>query len=339
MSDPLSEGRMRASSAGSEDNCQSQPEVRYSVIITCYNQQEFIKDAVESVLSQECASKEVIVVDDGSQDRSLEILEQYGTFLQLLALPANCGVNEARNRGAAIARGKYLIFLDGDDLFTPWALEVYECLIKEKQPCTILSSGRWFEGAVPVLQPADVPKRLEFVEYESLMERDRSAAMLIGAFVIDRRAFHDVGGWTPGMWHLDGQDLYLKLAYSGSAILVCSPYTLLYRMHAGNCIKRVSPYVQAARFMINRERAGYYPGGRRKRFERYARLGGWIHFCTKRLLLAGQYNGALRVMACGWPMILAAIFHKLIARLRGRRPVQIRELRPQEALRPRGPDP
>ena len=79
--------------------------VRYSIVITCYNQQEFIGDAVESVLSQEHGSKEVIVVDDGSRDGSLNILERYRNSVELLALGTNGGVNEARNRGAAIAGG------------------------------------------------------------------------------------------------------------------------------------------------------------------------------------------------------------------------------------------
>lgn len=316
------------------DKYQSRAEVRYSVIITCHNQQDFIEDAIQSVLLQKCASMEVIVVDDGSQDRSLEIIRRYETSLKLLPLRTNCGGNEARNRGVAIARGEYLIFLDGDDLFTPWALEVYERLISERQPSTIVSGVRRFEGPIPQLCEADVPKRLEFVEYESLMAKDRTAGMYIGAFVINRRAFQDVGGWTPGFWYLDGQDMYAKLAYSGTAILILSPYTMLYRMHAGNTIKDVPPYIGAARLMIDRERGGYYPGGREKRFERYGRLGGVILFCMKKLFLAGLYSGALRLVVCGWPMILAAIILKPMARLKGRRPVQTCEFSPQSPVSP-----
>src|SRR5208283_2113611 len=60
--------------------------VRYSIVITCCNQHEFIKDAVESVLSQGHSSKEVIVVDDGSKDGSLEVLKRYENSIDLLAL-------------------------------------------------------------------------------------------------------------------------------------------------------------------------------------------------------------------------------------------------------------
>src|SRR5271165_2862733 len=99
--------------------------IRFSVIVTCYNQAQFIQDAVESVSSLPYASKEVIVVDDGSTDNSVDLLRRYRDSVELLILPVNRGVGEARNQGAAVARGEYLIFLDGDDLLTPWALEVY----------------------------------------------------------------------------------------------------------------------------------------------------------------------------------------------------------------------
>ncbi len=300
--------------------------VRFSIVITCYNQHEFIKDAVESVLSQNHSSKEVIVVDDGSQDGSLEVLKQYENSVDLLALPANCGAVEARNRGAAVAKGEYLIFLDGDDLFTPWALDVYEQLITERRPTTIVSGARVFQGPAPAFRQEAVPERVEFVEYESLMARDRQTGWFTGAFVICRRAFHDVGGWSRRIFHLDLNDLVAKLGYSGNSILVCSPYTMLYRLHAANSIQFVPPFLRSGHLMINIERAGLYPGGRRKRFERYAFLGGTIFYWARVGLKAGLYRASLHLAVRGWAMILVAIMHRSIARFRGRRRVEVRQL-------------
>jgi glycosyltransferase involved in cell wall biosynthesis len=302
------------------------PVIQFSVVITCHNQHEFIRDAVESVLSQGQASKEVIVVDDASEDGSLEVLKRYEASVELISLSTNCGAIEARNRGAAVAKGDYLIFLDGDDLFTPWALDIYEDLITERHPTTIVSGARWFSGSVPVLRRDDMPKRLEFVEYESLMARDRQHGWLTGAFVVCRRAFHDVGGWSVGIFHLDIMDLAAKLGYFGNSILVCSPYTLLYRMHATNSIHFIPPFLGSAHLMINAERAGQYPGGRRKRFERYAFLGGIIFTWARRAMSAGLHRGALQLVIHGWPMILAAIIRKLIVRLGGRRRLEVRQL-------------
>lgn len=300
--------------------------VRYSVVITCYNQHEFIRDAVESVLAQGHTSKELIVVDDGSQDGSLEVLKTYEASIKLIAFSTNCGAIEARNRGAAAARGEYLIFLDGDDLFTPWALDVYEQLISERHPVTIVSGARWFSGSVPMLRRDDMPKKLEFVEYKSLMARDRQHGWLTGAFVVSRRAFHDVGGWSPGIFHLDLMDLAAKLGYSGNSILVCAPYTMLYRMHAANSIHFVPPFLRSVHLMISTERAGQYPGGRRKQFERCAFQGGMIAFWAKKALRAGLYGAALQLALRGRSMILAAVVRKSVVRLRGQRRAEVRQL-------------
>lgn len=303
------------------------PGTRFSIVITSYNQRDFIRAAADSALSQRHPLKEIIVVDDGSSDGSQEILEQYADSIQLVRFPSNRGAIEARNHGAARAKGEYLVFLDGDDLFMPWALDVYERIIAERHPTTIVSGARWFEGPVPVVRRDDVPKRLEFIEYESLMAGDRQHGWLTGAFVVCRRAFHDAGGWSPGIFHLDLMDLAAKLGYSGKSILICSPRTILYRMHATNSTRFVPPFLRSAHRIMNTERAGQYPGGQWKRFERYAFQGGMIVFWTKRALRAGLYKEALRLAASGRSMILAAVVRRTIARIMGRRPLETLEFR------------
>lgn len=299
--------------------------LRYSIVITCCNQHQFIKDAVESALSQGHPSKEVIVVDDGSQDGSLEILKCYEPSIQLISFSTNCGAIAARNRGATAATGEYLIFLDGDDLLTPWALDLYEQLITERHPAIIVSRVRWFSDSVPKLGEEDWPQKLEFVEYESLMARDRQHGWQAGVFVFSRQAIQDAGGWTPGIFQMDTMDMAAKLGYSGSTVLVCSTYTLLYRMHADNSIHFVPPFLRSAHLMISKERAGKYPGGPGKRFERYAFHGGMLFFWVKKGLRAGYYGDSLWLALRGWPMILAAVIRKFVIRLRGQRPVEVRQ--------------
>lgn len=313
--------------------------IRYSIVITCHNQAHFIRDAVESVLAQSYPSKEVIVVDDASCDDSLLVLREYEPAITLLHLPINQGASAARNRGSAAATGEYVIFLDGDDLITPWALNVYEWLITEHKPAVILSRARWFNGTVPALG-AETPTELEFFEYPCLMTKDRSHGINIGAVVIDRLAFQSVGGWTPEIFHLDGQDLFAKLAYSGPAVVVNSSYTMLYRIHASNSIHSVPPFLKSAHLIIEREHAGIYPGGRHRRFERYARHGGTIVFCLKKALRAHLYMDALRLAISGRKMIIAAMIQKVLVRIRGRRPLQKsafsmpgRDYQPSEAQR------
>lgn len=301
--------------------------LHYSIIIACYNHRLFIADAVESALSQNCRSKEVIVVDDASQDGSLDTLRQYAASIKLLSLSTNHGCLEARDRGAAVAQGEYLLFLDGDDVLPPWAFDVYELLIAERHPTTIVSSARWFEGPVPALGLDDVPERVDFVEYDSWITKDRTSGLYPGAFVIDRRAFHDCGGWSPGVWLHDDRDLALRLGFSAKAIVVGFPYTFLYRVHPGGWSRSAPRFISGAYVLIERERAGKYPGGPRRRFERYACLGGMIPVCIMRGLRAGCYREVIKLVSRGWSMLVAAIIRRAIVRLRGRRPLETRELR------------
>src|SRR5689334_15899136 len=119
---------------------------RFSVVITCFNQAKFIADAVDSTLAQTHRDREIIVVDDGSTDGSREILQRYSNSIRLALFRSNRGAIEARNHGASLARGEYLVFLDGDDLLTPWALKVYERIVAERSPKIIFGKAKWFKG-------------------------------------------------------------------------------------------------------------------------------------------------------------------------------------------------
>src|SRR5690606_3615953 len=89
-----------------------------SIVIPNYNYGRFIAEAIESVLNQTYPNIELIVVDDGSSDDSLEAIRQYEKKLILIS-QKNSGVVVARNNGAAKSRGEYISFLDADDVIEP----------------------------------------------------------------------------------------------------------------------------------------------------------------------------------------------------------------------------
>ena len=93
-----------------------------SVIIPCYNQARFLAEAIESVLSQDYPGKEVIVVNDGSPDNEREVASRFEGRIVYLE-QENKGVSGARNTGIRAARGDYIAFLDGDDVYLPHALK------------------------------------------------------------------------------------------------------------------------------------------------------------------------------------------------------------------------
>lgn len=92
--------------------------IAVSVVIPVRNGEAFIVDAVESVLAQQDVAAELIVVDDGSTDRTPELLAGYAGRITVARLDGR-GVSAARNRGVALAQGDLLVFLDADDLLPP----------------------------------------------------------------------------------------------------------------------------------------------------------------------------------------------------------------------------
>ena len=85
-----------------------------------YNSENYIEDTVNSVLKQTYKNWELLIIDDGSSDKSMEIAEKYrdkDSRIKLLQNEKNCGVVKTRNNGIKNANGRYIAFLDSDDLW------------------------------------------------------------------------------------------------------------------------------------------------------------------------------------------------------------------------------
>src|SRR5438034_12945 len=89
-----------------------------SILIPCFNARLWVGQAIESALAQTWTNKEIIVLDDGSTDGSLEVIRRYTNRIQIATQP-NGGQNVARNHLTRLSRGDWLLFLDADDELAP----------------------------------------------------------------------------------------------------------------------------------------------------------------------------------------------------------------------------
>jgi hypothetical protein len=135
------------------------------------------------------------------------------------------------------------------------------------------------------------------------------------AMVVNRTTFQQAGGWTEGLFHLDDLDMMMKLGVSGRCVQVLSPPTICYRVHQGNTVHQVPPFIPAMLKLIKKEKTGQYPGGARFRFERYAFLGGPIFFWIKKCLRARLYANAGSLLVKGWMMAFAAAMRRAFVKL------------------------
>ena len=117
--------------------------MRFSIIIPAYNCEKYISASIESVLNQAVDSREIIIINDGSTDRTENICISYSrkySFIKLIN-KENSGVSDTRNIGLDNASGEYILFLDADDELADGALEIFERAIEnENFPDIILAN-------------------------------------------------------------------------------------------------------------------------------------------------------------------------------------------------------
>ncbi len=176
-----------------------------SVIIPTYNRLELLKETVESVRKQEFREFEVIVVDDGSTDGTAEWL---GGLNDIRAVSrANAGIATSRNNGAAIARGKWLAFLDHDDL---WATEKLRDQMDfiSKNPDTALVAARH----VRLGKRYRTPRHPKWIKGDLLVKAYSESFIHTSSVMIRKDVFDKIGGFPPRYRFADEFDVWLTIA-------------------------------------------------------------------------------------------------------------------------------
>ena len=115
--------------------------MKFSVVVPLYNKEKEIVDTLNSILNQTYKPDEVIVVDDGSTDKSIEVVEKNFKNKVKIIKQKNCGVSCARNRGIKEAKNEFICFLDADDLWENTFLEEVAKLIKDYPEAIVYSTS------------------------------------------------------------------------------------------------------------------------------------------------------------------------------------------------------
>lgn len=124
----------------SREEGQSTVAGRVSMVIPAFNCAGTIASAIESCLAQDYEDLEVIVVNDGSTDRTREVLESFGTRIKVVHQQRNGGLASARNTGQRAATGEYLAWMDGDDLAMPTRARLQACVLATQPEIGLVSS-------------------------------------------------------------------------------------------------------------------------------------------------------------------------------------------------------
>jgi glycosyltransferase involved in cell wall biosynthesis len=121
---------------------------KVSVLMPVFNGEKYIHQAIESILVQTYRDFELVVVDDGSTDRTAEIINTYtDTRIRYIQNSTNLGLAAARNRAIEISNGQYLAWLDSDDISSPTRLEKQVGLLNQNKE--IVLTGTWVKTIEP----------------------------------------------------------------------------------------------------------------------------------------------------------------------------------------------
>lgn len=133
-----------------DGNSMTQPLI--SVIVPCYNVEEYLPRCVESVLNQTYRNLEILLVDDGSPDRCGEICDEYAAVDSRVKVihKENGGLSDARNVALDVMKGEYVTFVDSDDYVAADYVEyLYKLIVKEKACLSVMNFQPFVEGTMP----------------------------------------------------------------------------------------------------------------------------------------------------------------------------------------------
>lgn len=196
--------------------------MKFSIIIPSYGQAEYLDQAIDSAITQNYDDYEVIVVDDGSTDGSLEIAQRFLPNIKLIQ-QKNKGLASARNAGLMHATGEYIFPLDADDIMMSDCLSKIADKIAETDADVVGPSIRCFGTAEQdtILMPEP--------SFDDFKEGNRLAY----CSAIRTSALKDVGGYSPKMDALGGwEDLWLwyALMEQGKKIVTVQEPLVMYRV-------------------------------------------------------------------------------------------------------------
>lgn len=201
-----------------------------TVVIPLYNKEAEIERTVRSVLAQRTLPKEVIVVDDGSTDRSAEIVGRIGDPLIRLIRQENRGVSAARNRGLREATTPWVALLDGDDTWREGYLEAI-CRLMERYPgCGAYATGFEILNRGE-LTPANCPSSEGPVDF--FREAMRRYVLIPSTTTLNRELVLSLGAFPEGMRMGEDQHLWTRLART-AAVAFSPKREVIYSRSASN---------------------------------------------------------------------------------------------------------
>jgi glycosyltransferase involved in cell wall biosynthesis len=293
--------------------------MQISVIMPAYNEERFISEAIESVLAQTWKDFELIILDDGSQDRTREIAKSYirrDSRVRVESHP-NMGIAATLNRGFELSANEWVAIIQGDDVMMPNRLERNIAFVAAHPELAV--AGGWckhIDSKGRIIAKGESPL-ITHEAVQKLYEADELIAFNSSTALLRKCAVKAIGGYRSQFRVGEDVDMWNRLLEAGYKILIQPEYLVKYRIHSGSvCIARarhIREQVHWYRDSMLRRRSGQpeLPWDEYLRFRRtlpwYVRANAWRKDTAKVLYKAAAFHFAERRYHLLAPIVIAAL--------------------------------
>jgi glycosyltransferase involved in cell wall biosynthesis len=219
--------------------------VEISIIIAARNMERYIRDTLASVVADTYPTREIIVVDDGSTDRTAAIAAEFNDpRVQVIVRRQDHGVSAARNAGMAVARGRAVLCLDADDVLVPGALQRLLAALDDN-PKSVAAYGAYLPISETGQQLASAPSRISIFPPRDTLRHLLAKNFIVtgGTLLMRTDAARSAGQFETDITFGEDWDLWCRLALRGDFVPVHGEPVLYYRQRSGgaNQAKRGTP--------------------------------------------------------------------------------------------------
>lgn len=190
--------------------------VKFSIVIPVYNKEKHIINTIQSVIDQEFVDYEIVIVDDGSTDKSITYLKSLNNCKINIYHQNNSGVSSARNRGIKQSKGEFILFLDADDIWKNNHIKIINSLIDEFPLNSVFSSGFAIKNndRVTKIQKVDAGIVDNYFKQAII-----APVVHTSSICIRKNVFNDLDAFNEQITHGEDIELWARLARNYQIVL------------------------------------------------------------------------------------------------------------------------
>lgn len=282
----------------------------FSIVLPAFNSGDLIDQTILSLLNQLYTDFEIIIVDDGSNDGTIDRLQKYKDRVEIFK-QNHAGPVKARNLGIRHARGEYIVSFDHDDILLPHSLIVYHHIIEYfKKPAIIMAKMQYFSDNNSVNFSLWDGRNIQCSKFNCFFKKNSSRGYSNSSIIIKKDLLLKNGGYLENSNGLDDNTMLMRLGVESPFITIDYPITVAYRTHTSNFSKNVEQMVNSSFVLIREERLKNLPGGKQYKLDRRGLIGSTLLAVMKNYLGLKNFDKIISIILSARSMLLLGIIRK-----------------------------